>query len=349
LETVRADTPSFARKSLIAVGVGVLVLGVIALVLHTFDVLLVIFAGILNGIFLARVSRFVSRLLHLPRGLSLALVIVLLVVATVAGVILLAPSLGTQLGQLTEQLPRAAQEFQRYLEKYGWGRELISQLSQGKAQSGGREIVSGVLGFFSTTLGALVNLAIIVFVGIYAAAETRVYMDGAVALFPRFKRERARQVIKEIHDTLSWWLVGRASAMVSVGLMTWLGLWILGVPLALALGLLAMVLTFVPYIGAVVSAVPAVLLGLLQGPAVALYIVILYIGVHVMEGYLLTPLIQRRAVHLPPVLTIAAQVLLGFLAGIMGLVVATPLMAAGMVLIKRFYVEDVLEQAELKP
>jgi predicted PurR-regulated permease PerM len=131
--------------------------------------------------------------------------------------------------------------------------------------------------------------------------------------------------------------------MAVVGVATTAGLWLLGVPFALALGVVAFVLDFVPYIGPILSAVPAILVAMTLGPMEALYVGLLYFGVQSLESYLLTPLVQQRAVQLPPALTILSQVLLGLLLGGFGLALATPLTAVGVVLVRELYVEDVLE------
>jgi len=135
--------------------------------------------------------------------------------------------------------------------------------------------------------------------------------------------------------------------MAATGVLTGLGLWLLGIPLALTLALLAAVLTFVPYVGAIVSAIPALLLGLVHSPTMVLYVAILYVIVQLVEGYLLTPLIQQETVALPPALTIASLVLFGALFGPLGLMLGTPLAAVGLVLVRMAYVEDVLEQGDV--
>jgi predicted PurR-regulated permease PerM len=132
------------------------------------------------------------------------------------------------------------------------------------------------------------------------------------------------------------------ASMIVVGLLTAVGLWALGMPLALTLGLLAALLTFIPNLGPTLAVVPAALLALLQSPTKSLYVILLYLVIQAVESYLLIPLVQRQAVSLPPALTITAQVLLGILVGGFGLVLATPLTAAVMVLVRMLYIEDAL-------
>jgi predicted PurR-regulated permease PerM len=119
-------------------------------------------------------------------------------------------------------------------------------------------------------------------------------------------------------------------------------LWANGVPLAPTLGVIAGVLNFIPNFGPIIAAVPAILIALMKGPGLALYTGGVYLVVQMVDGYILTPLVDRRSVELPPVLTISAQLLLGVLFGFVGLLVASPLTATGMILVKMLYIEDVL-------
>lgn len=191
-------------------------------------------------------------------------------------------------------------------------------------------------------LGALGNALIIAFVGVYLAAQPFLYIDGIVTLVPKAKRARARQVLDEIGRTLSRWLFGKLCAMIVVGVATAAGLGMLGVPLALILGIIAGLLDFIPYLGPLMAAVPGVLIALTISPELAMYTVALFVCIQTAEGYLLTPLIAKKAVSLPPAITIAAQVLLGTLFGLTGVALATPLAALLAVLVSMLYVQDVL-------
>ena len=165
---------------------------------------------------------------------------------------------------------------------------------------------------FASVVAALL---IVLFLGIYFALDYDKYVGGCVRLAPVTRRERLREVLGEVHQTLRWWLLGKVVAMLIVGVLTSVGLVALGVPLAAALGVIAALLTFVPNFGPVISAVPAVLLGFVQSPTTALYVVILYLAIQTVESYLITPLIQQRTVSLPPGLTISAQIGMGILFG----------------------------------
>lgn len=134
--------------------------------------------------------------------------------------------------------------------------------------------------------------------------------------------------------------------MTVIGVLTFVGLWFLDIPLALVLAFLAGLLSFIPYVGPILALLPAVLVAFAQSPNQALFVLILYLGVQGVESYLLLPLVQSWTVDMPPALTIAAILLLGVLFGGLGITLAAPLAAAGMVAVKRLYLEDFLEKRD---
>lgn len=333
----------FARMVVTVVGITVAVLLALLLLWYAVDVLLLVFAGILLAIFLRGLGDKLSKRTGLSGGWSLGMVMLSLVAVIGVAVWLLAPSIAEQTDELTQSLPRAVERLQSRMERYGWARRVMEQLPSAEELVSDRaDAFARVTGVFSTTLGALANFVIILFVGLYLAVEPRLYVNGLIRLVPLGRRDRAREALNAVGYALRWWLIGKVGSMIVIGVLTWLGLWLLGVPLALTLGIIAALLTFIPNIGPILSVVPAALLALLDSPTRALYVLLLYFTVQVVESYLLTPLVQRRTVSLPPALTIAAQVLLGVLLGGLGVVLATPLTAVALVLVKMLYVEDVL-------
>jgi predicted PurR-regulated permease PerM len=179
-----------------------------------------------------------------------------------------------------------------------------------------------------------------VFVCLYVAFDPAGYRNGVLALVSRENRSRAIRILHAVAEALRRWFVGRLVAMLLIGGLTALGLGLIGIPLGITLGLLAGLLNFIPYIGPITSFVPAGLIALLQGPAAVLWVLLLYVGVQILESYLVTPLVQARAVHLPPALTITAQVVLGLIFGAAGLLFATPLTAAALVVVQVIREED---------
>lgn len=333
----------FASRTLIVVGMVATVVLVGLFLWAVIDVLLLTFAGILLAIFLRSLSQGVCLYTPLGEGWALAVVVLGLVALLGVGGWLLAPQVAEQGDRLIERLPRAVQQIKEQAEQYQWSRRLFAQAPAPEEMvPENADVLTGAIGVFSTTLGALANVVIILFVGLFLAIEPRLYTDGLLRLIPMGKRARAREVLHAVGGALQWWLVGKVVAMLVIGVLTALGLWLLGVELALTLGLLAALLTFIPNLGPVLALVPAVLLALMHSPTRALYVTLLYLAIQTVESYVLTPLVQRRTVSLSPALTITAQVALGVLLGGLGLVLATPLTILLLVLIQMLYIEDTL-------
>lgn len=188
------------------------------------------------------------------------------------------------------------------------------------------------------------ELCCFLFIGLFLAYDPQTYRNGLVRLIPIKKRKRAQEVLDEVTSTLRWWLVGKFFSMAIIGFFTTIGLWLLGVPLAITLGLIAAILTFVPNLGAILATLPAVLIAASQDLDKAFYVVILYIVIQTVESNVITPTIQEKTISLPPALTISAQLLMAILVGGLGLVLATPLTAMLVVLLRMLYIEDVLNE-----
>jgi len=337
------ESERFAHRALVAVMIALLLILIALLLWTSSQVLLLLFAGILFAILLDAVSGWIAGVTGFSHGWSLAVALLILLVLATLGIWYLAPSVGQQLFELARTLPASIQQLRQVLGEYAWGRWILEQMpAANEMMPDGGAILSRISGVFSSTFGAIVDFALIIFVGVYGAAQPRLYIDGVIRLVPLAHRRRACEVVNAVGHTLRWWLIGRVASMIVVGVLTALGLWLLGVPLALAFGLLAALLDFIPNIGPIIAAVPAILLALTHGPDQALYVTLLYVGIQNAEGFFLTPMIQQRTVSLPPVLTLIGQVILGVLAGGLGLALASPLVAVVLVLVKMLYVHDLL-------
>lgn len=319
--------------------VAILALGVLLLWL-TFRIDLLIFAGVLVATCLSHATAGLHRWTRLPRLIALALIVLLIVLVVGAIGWFFTSRLVQQIGELSQQLSNAIDALLASIKEFPFGHQLLEHVEPKTLE--GSDIFKPAFAAASNVGEIIISVAVIVFVGLYGAAEPDVYFRGLLRLVPVPKRARATEILSESGDELWYWMLGRLSAMVALGVLTGLGLWALGMPVPLALGALAGMLTFIPYIGAFVSAIPALLLSLSGGMALALYVVGLYVALHVIEGYVLIPLVQRRAAKLPPALILVGQLIFGLLGGFLGLLLATPSLAALVVLVRAIYVEDVL-------
>lgn len=339
-----AQTRQFIRQVLIAAGIIISLLVLLVFLWHALRALLLVFAAILFAIFLDGLARLLGDRLSLPRLLSLGLLILLFIGLTAVFMALAGPQIGDQIVLLWERIPEALGHLRSNLAEQRWGRAILEAIPEPETMVPSfADILQRVSGVFTTALGAITNLVIILLIGFYIALNPRIYVDNLIYLLPIPKRERGRAVFESLGLALHWWLLGRVTAMVVVGVLTSLGLWIVGMPLVLALGFIAGVLSFVPYIGPIIAAIPAILIAVAeQGILTAVYVIFVYGAVQFLEGNVATPIIQKYAVSLLPAVLLIAQFLMGVQFGLFGVLLATPLAVAVIVLIQMLYVEDVL-------
>lgn len=316
-----------------------LVLGGLFLMWAAIRILLILFAGVLLAIFLRALTKLLSRLTTLSKQWSYPIVLVSLILILVLSALILFPSVSVQIDRLSDQLPDAVDQLRERIAQYEWGKWLASRTME-QISLEPRAIATAIT-------GAVTSLVVVLFVGVYLAADASTYKRGLVKLVPVKKRKRAEEVLLALEDQLESWLIGRAISMSAVGVLTIIGLWWLKIPLALTLGLIAAVLSFVPYIGPLLSVVPALILAFPIGLNTTFWVLVLYLGIQLIESYLLTPHVQKHAAELPPALTISSQILLGTLIGAWGLIVATPLAAAALVFVRMVYVQDFLSDSEV--
>lgn len=303
---------------------------------------MLIFGGVLLATCLCHATGCLERRSGLPRGAALTIVILSILVAVGATTWFFSNRLVEQFGELSQRLSGAIASITASVQQtpigHGLGRAMQSDLL-------GVGTFNKIFGVASNLIEIVVAALVIAFTGVYGAAEPDTYTRGFLRLVPPERRARTAQILAEAGDALWAWVIGRLCAMAFLGCLTTLGLWALGVPAPVALGVLAGLLVFVPYVGAFVSAVPAVLLAFAVGTTLAVYVVALYLAIHAIESYLLIPLVQRRAAHLPPVLILVSQLIAGVLVGFVGILFATPALAAILVLVRAIYVEDVLGES----
>jgi len=341
----------FIQKVLITVTIIAAIVLLVWGFIYVIDVILLLFGAILLAIFLHGLANILRRYLRLSEGISVLLVSALLVAVIALSAWLLAPSVAEQVQHLRQELPESAKKVSQFLSNYSWGRLILEQMpTSGEAleKINNSNVLSRITSYFSNTIEALTNIALMLLLAIYLASEPKSYIRGFAKIFPPDNRKRVREILYEIGETLSWWLVGKGASMLFIGVLTWIGLSIIGVPLALTLGLIAGLFSFVPNFGPILSAAPAILLAFIESPTSALYVLILFVVVQLIESNLLTPMIERRTVELPPVLTIVSQLALTLLVGAVGLILATPILAVVMVLVQTLYIEDVLGDKDVE-
>jgi predicted PurR-regulated permease PerM len=330
----------YSRRLLRAFALGVAALACVAIVDRAGMLLLVVFAGALFGVFLSGAARLLLRLLPLPYAVALTLVVLAVAALAVALSLWIVPRAADQIASVLDELPVSISGL---IDAQGW-RSWLRRLGQvrGGAAREVWQLLGTATGVVSRVLEAAAGVGVACLLGIYGAAQPSVYERGLLRLVPPERRPGAERILNDLVGTLRRWLVGRLVAMLAVGVGTTIAFLILDIPLAFALGLLAGLLTFIEYVGAIASALPAILLALDKGLGTAVWVTVLFTGVHILEGYLITPLVTRRSVKLPPGFTLSVQLIAGALFGIVGLTLATPLSVIGVILVERLWVQGAL-------
>ena len=305
-------------------------------------VILLSFAGVLLAILLSSLCARIEKWVGLRRRWSLPLVTIAVASIFALAIWFRGPAIGEQIDQLQQKLPVAIKAVTERLSSLEWGRWLVDHGFGADQLPRAMDLMPGVTNVLRSTLGFLVSIVIVLFLGVAMAAEPQRYRTGFERLFRSQTRPYVSHVLDEIGQALRWWLVARLVSMCAVGAIVTLGLKLLGVPLAGTLGILAALLTFIPNVGPFLSAIPPVLLAFSSGPRHAFFVIVLFCAVHAAEGLLITPLVERAAVRLPPALTFSMQMLLALIAGPVGIALAAPLTTVGMVLLRTVYPEKVL-------
>ena len=299
------------------------------------------FAAVLLALALRAGAEPLSRLTRLPEWAAVLVVAALVLAAIGLAGWFAAGPLTAQARQLSQELPRSLETLRNTVAGTGWGEWLLQQADPSRLTGGGavEGAAAAAASAASSTLGILGNAVLVILLALYLAVRPDEYLRGLRHLFAPELNEEMRATLAETGTTLRGWLLGQAIGMIVAGTLTWIGLLLLGVPLAGLLGTIIAVLNFIPVIGPMIGAVPAVLLALTQAPSLALWVIGLVILVQTVEGNFLTPMVQSRTADLPPALLLVTQVLTGALFGLLGVALAAPLSALGMVLVRRGYVE----------
>ncbi|MDN3566256.1 AI-2E family transporter [Paeniroseomonas aquatica] len=275
-----------------------------------------------------------------PWGAVLVVALLLLLAIGLAGWAAAGP-LTLQAQQLAKDLPRSLETLRGNLEGTGWGEWLLRQADPGRLMgSGGAEnAAAAAASAAGSTLGGLGNAVLVILLALYLATSPEQYLRGLRHLFAPPIDGRVRDTFDELGHTLRGWLLGQGFGMLVAGILTWIGFMLIGLPLAGLLATIIGLLNFIPVIGPLIGAVPAVLLALTQSPTMALWVIAVVVLVQNVEGNFLTPMVQSHTADLPPALLLVTQVLTGALFGLLGVALAAPLSALGMVLVRRGYVE----------
>ncbi len=315
------------------------------------DLLLLLFACALVSLILLAFTNSVRTRTKLPFGMSLALVVVALLALIGGAVAFFGAAIQSEFGELITRLPAAWADFEVRMRNSSLGASVLDR-AQGLAPSG-QSIVNAATRALTAVGAALSGIVLVLVGGLYLAAQPMLYSTGLLRMIPSRARGPVAETLDAVSVSLHSWLKGQALGMLFVGVGTGLGLWLVGVPAAWAIGLVAGLAEFVPYLGIFIAAIPAVVLGFGQGTETGLWTIGVLIAIQQLQGNLVMPLLQNRMVDLPPAVTIFGIIAAGILFGVPGVLLATPLTIVVLVLVRRLYLKEdkheVLESGDAPP
>lgn len=327
--------PSIVIRTALLIGL-IVVLGLLAWKLA--HVLLLVFASVLVAIILVTAAGLVERFTPIKSPWSLALA-GFVIAALIGGfAFLMGAQVQAEISELSERFPELVETIG---EEIGVD-DLGERMENWAETAAGNGLVQTIAGYTSGILDAMATLLIVITAGVFMAINPRTYRRGLLTLIPKSQRDTAGRTVEHAGRALRLWLMGQLVSMVFVGVATTIGLMLIGAPSPLALGLLAGVLEFIPMVGPVLASIPAILLALAEGGTMVFWVVGLYVIIQQTEGNVIMPLIQKRAVHLPPVLMLFSILAFGVLFGPLGVVLATPLAVLFYVAVKQIYVRETL-------
>lgn len=335
------DDAVFVRKTLIVLGLVVLAL----LLWKLADVLLLAFGAVLVAIILHALADLLVRYLRVSERWSLSLASLLILAAFLVLAVLFGTQIRSQIANVAEQLPFAINNFSNSLGLGNVTDDLNEMLSD--VPSGG--IASRLAGIGGTILGGLTNFVLVIVAGIYIAASPRMYLQGLIKLFPIRHHERVESSLRASGEALRLWLISQFIAMTCVGFLTSLAYWWIGLPSPFALGLIAGLMDFIPFLGPFLGAGPAVLIAFTVSGEAAVWTIVALLVIQQIEGNVIQPVVTKNVISTPPALALFAILIGSVVFGTSGLIFGFPLAVVVFVLVKKLYVRETLGEATTVP
>jgi predicted PurR-regulated permease PerM len=327
---------SFPQKVWITAGILSLVVVLLLLLKATFNVLLLILAGVIIAVLFLGINGILQRKTGWQKKITLPISILASLVILVLLFWLIGAKVQSQSEQLSKTLPETIKNAKQYLNQSSIGQKIVEKVSSPETQKNAQTFAQSL---FKTTFGVFGDIYVVLFLGIFFTVGASGYKDGMVALVPKKGKHQASAVLDKTGENLRKWLKGQLFAMLVVFVLTAIGLAIIRVPLWLVLALIAGILNFIPNFGPMIAMVPAILVALMESPTKAAFVAGLYILVQVAESNFITPMVQKKLLDTPPAMIIIAQLIMTTLTGGWGIVLAIPLLVIFMTLVQELYVK----------
>lgn len=335
----KKDLNLFAKKVWITAGIIALLVILIFILKAAFNVLLMIFAGSLISVFFHGLADLVERKTKWKRSWSMAVGVLFTFLVIGTTFYLMGAKISQQASEMSKEVPALIDTAESKLKESSIGRKILYYVSGNNSQ----KLMNSFQQIFRTSFGVVGDVYIVFFIGLFFTVNPSMYKDGFVKLMPLAAKPGAVRVLDRISGTLKGWLKGAMLAMLIIAIFTFIGLKIIGMPMALALAVMAGLLNFIPNFGPLIAMIPAILIGLTIETNTAFIIALMYVGIQALESNVVTPMVQNAIIKIPPAMIIISQVLIGTLTGGLGIILATPLLAVIIVIIDELYVKNQAE------
>ncbi len=339
----KSEKMSIMRKTALISFVVLLFVLFASLFVKTFSILLLLFGGLLLSIFFQGISNRLHSWTGWHKGITLTLSF-FIVFGFISGVTyLIGNTMVQQYEQFKEGIPKTLESVESYLDDQSWG-DKVKDASP-SLEDNGDQMMQHASSFFKSTFGFFGDLYAVIFLGLFLMISPKEYKNGVIALVPTTYKPKADHILSKMGNDLKVWLKAQMLEMVFVFTLTAIGALILGAELWLILAIIAGTLTFIPNIGPTLALIPATLIGLMDGPEMALWLIGLFLLVQLLESGVFGPLVRKKMLALPPALVLFFQLLMGAISGAWGILFATPILVVLMILIQEIYLKGILEQA----
>ena len=331
-----------ARATVIVVAV----IGAAWLMIELTQLLLLVFASIIIAAIFDVLARGIRRATGIGQNFALSISVLSLILLFVGAFALFGTQIAGEFATLQKTLPTALRGFEEFLDRYGLGDQARNLISSGSSDAS--ELVARAGGYAIAAGSGLADFVLVLVGAIFLASNPDVYRRGLLLLLPAKAEVPVGEALDEARHGLTGWMLGQAISSVVVGALTWAGLGFLGVPASGGLAIVAGLLDVIPMVGPIIAGVPAVLLAFTVSPMAALWTLLLFLVIQQLQGNLLQPMIQKRAVDVPPAVLLFAVFAFGVLFGFLGILLAAPLTVVAFVAVRRLYVVGMLGKNVIK-
>jgi predicted PurR-regulated permease PerM len=336
LKSAEHQQLSFRKKVWIAVSITSLMFVFLFLFQILFSVLLLILAAVLIALYFYGVAAIFKRKLHCSPRIAIILSVIINLLVLAGTVWFVGARIQAQTAELAQTIPGTIEQVKEQIGNTAAGSMLLREFNSSGDSSKTLLIVKH---FFSSSFGILGDLYIVALMAIFFIVTPSVYINGMVKLLPLKAKEKGADIINKIGDILKKWLKAQLFGMLFIGVLTAIGLMIIGMPMVLPLSIIAGLLNVIPNFGPLIALMPGVLIGLLQNTTTAIIIACMYTFIQIIQTAVSQPLLQKKMINISPALVIVGQVAFGLLAGFWGVLLATPLIAILTILVQELYID----------